>query len=66
MADSGNDLHREDFANGFALYAFDVEPQFLSGHYLHLLKHGNLRIDCQFNKPLPEAATCVLYVETPG
>lgn len=66
MTDSGNDINRSDFAEGTALYAFDVEPQFQTGHYLNLLKHGNLRIDCQFNKPLPEAATCVLYVETPG
>ena len=66
MADSGNAIDRDDIAKGIALYVFDVEPQFQTDHYLSLLKYGNLRIDCQFNKPLPEAVTCVLYVETPG
>ncbi|KAK3107342.1 hypothetical protein FSP39_012254 [Pinctada imbricata] len=66
MSDSGNGIDRDDISTGTALYAFDIEPQFHTDHYLSLLKYGNLRIDCQFNKPLPEAVTCVLYVETPG
>ncbi|KAK3106922.1 hypothetical protein FSP39_003053 [Pinctada imbricata] len=66
MSDSGNGIDRDDISTGTALYAFDIEPQFHTDHYLSLLKYGNLRIDCQFHKPLPEAVTCVLYVETPG
>ncbi|KAK3082571.1 hypothetical protein FSP39_010750 [Pinctada imbricata] len=66
MTDSGNAIDRGDISKGTALYVFEVEPQFQTDYYLSLLKYGNLRIDCQFNQPLPEAVTCVLYAETPG
>ena len=66
MQDSGNQLERDDIANGYALYCFDIEPR-ISSHenYLTLLKQGNTRIEAQFSKALPNTVTCIAYAIFP-
>ncbi|KAK3106814.1 hypothetical protein FSP39_000416 [Pinctada imbricata] len=65
--DSGNQLSREDFAEGNALYCFDIEPNFESNiHYLTLLKQGNARIEAHFNKALEQTTTCIVYATFPS
>ncbi|MES9885139.1 MAG: hypothetical protein ABW185_30225, partial [Sedimenticola sp.] len=66
MNDAGNQLNRNDINGGYALFAFQLEPLFDEGGYLTLLKQGNVRLDVQFSKSLPETATCVIYSEYPG
>ncbi|KAJ8305205.1 hypothetical protein KUTeg_009160 [Tegillarca granosa] len=67
MCDSGNQLDRHDLAGGYALYCFEIEPNFGNDmNYLSLLKQGNVRLEAQFNKPLPTATTCIIYAEYPG
>lgn len=63
--DSGNGITSDDISQGVALYAFMIEPYF-DFIFLPLLKSGNIRIDCDFDKPLPEPVTCVLYAEIPA
>ncbi|CAC5383161.1 unnamed protein product [Mytilus coruscus] len=67
MRDSGNQLNRNDFAGGYALYCFEIEPNFGDdGTYLHLLKQGNVRLEVQFSSALTDAINCVVYAEYPG
>ena len=67
MRNSGNQLDRNDFAGGYALYCFEIEPNFGDdGTYLQLLKQGNVRLEVQFSSALKEAVSCIVYAEYPG
>ena len=55
----GNDISREDFAKGYALYALDLS----SGGHFNLVKHGNLRLVMHFASPLRETANVIIYAE---
>jgi len=52
------------YINGYLLLLFDLIPdrsasEGLTSHS----ENGNIRIELKFNKPLPEAITCLLYLE---
>ncbi|CAC5384277.1 unnamed protein product [Mytilus coruscus] len=67
MRDSGNQLSRDDVAEGNALYCFDIEPNFSDeGQYLNLVKQGTCSLETIFSKPLKKATTCVVYAEFPA
>ncbi|MES9902023.1 MAG: hypothetical protein ABW168_04985 [Sedimenticola sp.] len=66
LNDAGIQLNRDDINGGYALFAYQLEPLFDEGGYLTLLKQGNVRLDVQFSKSLPEPATCIIYSEYPG
>ncbi|XP_041364399.1 uncharacterized protein F54H12.2-like [Gigantopelta aegis] len=59
----GLDVSRDDFGGGYALYQFTLEPFHLKDGYLDLIKRGNLRLDLQFKKALPETVNCLIYSE---
>lgn len=66
MSDSGIDLTREDIPQGFALYAFDTQPDFIGNEYLSLQKQGNIRIDVSFASSLPHTVNCIVFAERQG
>lgn len=67
MRDADNQIDRIDYAGGYALYCFEMEPNFGSnGSYLTLVKQGNVRLEAQFAKALTESTTCIVYAEFPG
>lgn len=66
MKDEGNQISQSDFAKGFAIYAFDIEPSFQDRNYLTLLKQGIVRITANFASPLANPTTCILYTEGVG
>ena len=43
--DEGNTITREEYKEGYALYAFDLSPDLSIGGHLNLVRHGNLRLD---------------------
>ena len=61
--DAGNALSREDFANGYAIYAFDLSPDSCNGNHFNLVKSGNLRLQFIFDSALQAAINCVVYME---
>ncbi|XP_054753804.1 uncharacterized protein F54H12.2-like [Lytechinus pictus] len=61
--DSGNDISREDYDRGYALYAFDLSPDLSSGQHFNLKKQGNLRLEIHFRKNLPQGVNIVVYAE---
>lgn len=67
LQDAGNQLDRSDFAGGYAIYCFEIEPNFGNdGSYLSLLKQGNVRLEVQFSSALAHATSCIVYAEYPG
>jgi len=51
LRDEGNQISREDFAGGYALYAFDLTADQCEGDHFNLLKQGNVRLDMKLPKP---------------
>ena len=41
--DEGNDIAREDYPNGYALYAFDLSPDLAQERHFNLAKQGTVR-----------------------
>ena len=62
--DSGNNISREDFENGYCLFTFQLQPYFGNkDDYLFLLKTANVRLEVEFNQALTKTMTCIVYSE---
>ena len=61
--DEGNTISREDFAGGYALYAFDLSPDLSAGGHFNLVRRGNLRLDMHFATPLPKTINVIIYAQ---
>ena len=56
MRDADNQIDRNDFAGGYALYCFEIEPNFGNeGNYITLVKQGNVRLEAKFAKSLKKS-----------
>ena len=52
------------YINGYLMLLFDVTPvRGSSMSHTSLPENGNIRIELQFSRPLPEAITCLMYLE---
>jgi len=52
------------FVNGYFMLLFDLTPdQGASEAHTSHPEQGNIRVEMKFAKPLPEAITCLLYLE---
>ncbi|XP_012215829.2 uncharacterized protein F54H12.2-like [Linepithema humile] len=61
----GNSISREDYAQGYILFAFDLTPDLsvhCAGHW-NLAKHGSLRLEVKFDKALTTTVNCIVYAE---
>ena len=56
----GIDLHRYEYPNGYALYAFDLTADQNDDCNLNLIKEGSLRIDLVFGTPLPNTVNVIV------
>jgi len=59
----GNSISRDDYANGYTLFAFDLTPDLsanCAGHW-NLVKHESLRLKMRFAKALSVTINCRLY-----
>ena len=62
--DTGNDISREQYKNGCALFAFDLTPQMDSGEVgFELIKHGNIRIEIHFANATARTLTVLIFAE---
>jgi hypothetical protein len=61
--DEGNAISRSDFANGYALYAFDLSPDLAEEGHFNLVKQGGVRLSLKFGAALPNTVTFVAYAE---
>ena len=63
MKDDGNEISREDYANGFTLYSFDLSPDLNGDDHFNLIKEGSIRIDVKFGTALPNTVNCIVHSE---
>lgn len=61
--DTGNGISRDDYPNGYTLYAFDISPDLNEGDHLNLVKRGNLRLEMRFGTALPNTIMVIVYAE---
>ncbi|XP_071476163.1 uncharacterized protein F54H12.2-like [Diadema antillarum] len=61
--DKGNGISRQDYADGYSLYAFDLTPDLSSGDTFNLRRQGNLRLEMQFARALPITINVLVYAE---
>jgi hypothetical protein len=65
MTDSGNQIDREDYAQGYTLYVFDLSSNH-SPDYSSLVQKGHTRLEIKFGRPLIETAQLLCYAHFPG
>jgi hypothetical protein len=52
------------FIAGYFMLLFDLTPdRAASEGHISLSDQGNIRLELRFDRPLPEAITCLLYLE---
>lgn len=61
--DEGNDISREDYSGGYALYAFDLTPDLAEEGHFNLNKEGSVRVDLKFATALPNTINVIAYAE---
>ena len=62
--DVGNDISREEFSNGYAIYAFDLTPDMCSSaDHFNMIQRGNLAVDIRFSTAPTAAASLLCYGE---
>jgi len=61
--DEGNFITREDYPNGYCLYAFDLTADLAEDDYFNLVKSGSVRLSMKFSQPLPHTVSVVAYAE---
>ncbi|MCG8112750.1 MAG: hypothetical protein N0E59_18490 [Candidatus Thiodiazotropha taylori] len=62
----GINFDREDIGKGYAIYIFNLDPDFSETVQFPLLKSGELSLSVRLGTPLVEGATCILYSERYG
>ena len=62
----GNNLTPKDFASGYTLFVYNLDPDLKRGKYLNLVKRANVRLELRFSKALAETINVVVYAEHPG
>ncbi|XP_041351257.1 uncharacterized protein F54H12.2-like [Gigantopelta aegis] len=63
MNNTGNGISRDDFLLGSALFVFSLEPTFMEGQYLNLVKSGNVRVEIEFKKALTKTINCIVLMQ---
>ncbi len=59
---TGNDISREEFPKGYAIYAFDLTPDMCGASpHFNVVQKGNLVIDIQFSRAPTVAVSLVCY-----
>ena len=62
--DVGNDISRQEYPDGYTLYAFDLTPDMCgSSPHFNVVQKGNLAIDIQFATAPTNAASVICYGE---
>lgn len=54
---------RGEYANGYALYAFDLSPDLAEDDHFNLARHGSVRLVLKFSEALARTITVITYAE---
>ena len=61
--DTGSIISRDDYGNGYTLYAYNLAPDLGDHDHYSLQKTGNLRLELNFSEPLPHSVNVVVLAE---
>jgi hypothetical protein len=61
--DEGNGIGRIEFANGYALYVFDLTPDLSECDSFNLTRSGGVRLAMKFSTALAKTITVVAFAE---
>jgi hypothetical protein len=64
--DDGMVIDRDAFANGYAIYAFDLDPNDLGEGYINLVHQGNVGVYARFASATTETVSALAFCEYPG
>lgn len=62
-SDEGNGINRDEYGQGYTLYAFDLTPDLAEADHFNLIKEGNIRVDMKFSAPLANTINVIVYAE---
>ena len=62
-ADEGLFIDRDDYGNGYALYAFDLTADLGEDDHFSLVRQGSVRLTLKFRQALQATVTVVAYAE---
>jgi len=62
-ADEGIFIDREDYKNGYALYAFDLTADLGEDDHFSLVRQGSVRLALKFRQALNDTVTVIAYGE---
>ena len=63
FTDEGNCITRHQYANGFAVYAFDLTGDLCEGTDVHLIKNSTTVLEVTFKEPLASTLSLFVYAE---
>ena len=64
QCNTGLQITHNMYINGYFMLLFVLKPdRGASESHMSHPENGNIRIELQFDKPLPETITCLLYLE---
>ena len=64
--DAGLQINRTMFDQGFAVYAFSIDPNNLGEQYINLVRQGSVRLEVKFAANTTETLNCLAYAEFPA
>ena len=59
----GKDIDRDEYPNGYALYAFDLSPDLTDSESFSLARQETVCVEMTFGEALPSTVTIVSYAE---
>ncbi|KAM8972047.1 uncharacterized protein F54H12.2-like [Pelodytes ibericus] len=59
--DSGIIINREEFVDGYTLFAFDLSPDQECSSHFSLIRSGNLRAEIRFSRALERTVNLIVY-----
>jgi hypothetical protein len=60
--DKGNAINREEYADGYTLFAYKLSDDF-GEHHFGLVRHGNVKIYIRFWTVTPQTLNVITYLE---
>ena len=61
LKDQGLAINRQEYVQGYTLFAFNLSPDDDCGQHLSLIKSGNMRLELRFRNPLPRTVNLIVY-----